>query len=66
MSRTPQTSSLSQSKRDDNCLYVLISDNQCDRSDWVIFRTKGCVKKFEDPKKNASFKSIDCEFNAKK
>jgi len=27
---------------------------------------KGCVKKFEDPKKNASFKSIDCELNAKK
>ena len=27
---------------------------------------KGCKKKFEDPKKNASFKSIDCEFNAKK
>ena len=27
---------------------------------------KGWGQKFEDPKKNASFKLIDCEFNAKK
>ena len=32
----------------------------------IFIKNKGCKKKFEDPKKNASFKSIDCEFNAKK